>query len=78
MIEIGRSIVSLDIFEEHFLCDLQRCKGACCVEGDSGAPLEREEAEAIERDYYLFEENLPESHKTEILKIGRASCRETE
>jgi hypothetical protein len=70
MIEIGRSIVSLDIFEEHFLCDLQRCKGACCVEGDSGAPLEREEAEAIERDYYLFEENLPESHKTEILKQG--------
>lgn len=70
MIEIGRSIVSFDIFEEHFLCDLQRCKGACCIEGDSGAPLTHEEAGAIEKDYHVFEENLPESHKAEIRKQG--------
>lgn len=70
MIEIGRTIVSLDIFEEHFLCDLQRCKGACCVEGDSGAPLTVDEAGAIERDYHLFQENLPETHKAEVRKQG--------
>jgi hypothetical protein len=70
MIEIGRSIVSFDIFEEHFLCDLQRCKGACCVEGDSGALLTVNEAGAIERDYHLFQENLPESHKAEVRKQG--------
>jgi hypothetical protein len=72
MIEIGRAIVSLDIFEEHFLCDLQRCRGACCVEGDSGAPLTVEEAGAIERDYHLFQENLPETHKTEVRKQGHS------
>lgn len=70
MIEIGRTIVSLDVLEEHFLCDLQRCKGACCVEGDSGAPLSAGEAEALERDYRHFEGYLPGHHKTEIQKQG--------
>jgi hypothetical protein len=70
MIEIGRTIVSLDVLEEHFLCDLQRCKGACCVEGDSGAPLSEGEAEAIEKDYSQFEGYLPGHHKEEILKQG--------
>ena len=44
MVEIGGTIISRDIFEQHFLCDLLKCKGACCVEGDSGAPLTKEEA----------------------------------
>lgn len=62
MLEIGRTIISLDIFEEQFLCDLIRCKGACCVEGDAGAPLTIEEAEILEEIYpdvapYLAEEN---------------------
>ena len=39
MIKIEDKIISLDVFETYFLCDLQSCKGACCVEGDSGAPL---------------------------------------
>jgi len=70
MIEIGRTIVSIDVLEEHFLCDLQRCKGACCVEGDSGAPLAAGEAEAIEKDYQQFKAYLPENHQEEILKQG--------
>lgn len=48
MIEIDDTIVSLDIVEDYFLCDLARCKGACCVEGDSGAPLEKEELAKLE------------------------------
>ena len=40
MIEIEDKIVSVDILLEKFLCDLKRCKGACCVEGAAGAPLE--------------------------------------
>ena len=48
MIEIEDTIVSLDIVEDYFLCDLARCKGACCVEGDSGAPLEKEELAKLE------------------------------
>ena len=54
MIEIGRTILSRDIFEEHFLCDLLSCRGACCVEGGSRAPLTNDEAEVNEREYPNF------------------------
>lgn len=70
MIEIGRTIISRDIFEEQFLCDLLKCKGACCEEGDSGAPLTKEEAEIIEQEYTNFSEYLPGKHKHEIEKQG--------
>lgn len=49
MIQIGKAIVSPDIFEQMFVCDLAQCKGACCVEGDSGAPLTDNEAVLLER-----------------------------
>ncbi len=48
MIEIENKLLSEDIFEEYFCCDLSQCKGACCVEGDSGAPLLSEEVLLIE------------------------------
>ncbi|MEX2596544.1 MAG: DUF3109 family protein [Salibacteraceae bacterium] len=48
MIEIDDKLVSLDVVEEAFVCDLTACKGACCVEGDSGAPLTDEELPQIE------------------------------
>lgn len=48
MIEIDDTIVSLDIIEDFFLCDLAKCKGECCVEGDSGAPLEKDELAKLE------------------------------
>jgi hypothetical protein len=72
MIEIGRTILSLDLFLEQFECDLKECRGACCVEGDSGAPLTETEAEAIERDYPVFVQFLPERHREEISKQGFA------
>ena len=49
MIELGKTILSDDIADEHFLCDLVKCKGACCVEGDLGAPLENEELPILEQ-----------------------------
>lgn len=70
MIEIGRTIISFDVFEQHFLCDLFKCKGACCIEGDSGAPLTEEEARIIEEEYSIFEGYLTEKHKKEIGKQG--------
>lgn len=51
MIQIEDTIVSFDIFEEKFCCDLAQCKGSCCIEGDSGAPLEEDEAARIEANY---------------------------
>ena len=70
MIEIGRTIISRDIFEKKFVCDLPKCKGACCIEGDSGAPLEEPEAEIIRREYPHFEKYLPAKHQKAIRKQG--------
>ena len=40
MFQLGKTLVSETLFEQAFTCDLTVCKGACCVEGDAGAPLE--------------------------------------
>ena len=50
LVEIQDKIVSTQIFERKFVCDLNACKGACCVHGDAGAPLSIEEASIIEDD----------------------------
>lgn len=48
LIEIDDRVVSTEIFERKFVCDLNACKGACCIEGDAGAPLTEEEVSIIE------------------------------
>ena len=48
MIEIGKTLISDDVLDEAFVCDLQKCKGACCVEGDLGAPLLESELVEVE------------------------------
>ncbi len=47
MLQIQNTLVSLDVVERFFCCDLDQCLGQCCVEGDSGAPLETTEYEPI-------------------------------
>ncbi len=54
MFEIEGNIVSEQLLEECFACDLSRCKGICCVEGDAGAPLEEEELEILRREYGAY------------------------
>lgn len=51
MLQIKNTLISLDIIEKKFCCDLAACKGICCVEGDSGAPLTDEETGIIEEEY---------------------------
>jgi len=51
MILIQDVIVSRDLVDEAFMCNLNACKGACCWEGDFGAPLETEELHTLERIY---------------------------
>lgn len=58
MIEIDDKIVSLDLLRECFLCDLPRCKGLCCVEGNAGAPLEAEEVELLKAEYEHYKPYL--------------------
>ena len=47
MIQIGNTLLSDDLLSEAFVCDLNACKGACCVEGEFGAPLEQAEADEL-------------------------------
>ena len=51
MIEIDDKIVSADLLRECFACDIARCKGICCVEGNAGAPLEEDEETILESEY---------------------------
>lgn len=70
MIQIGETIVSELLLEKKFVCDLNACKGACCVEGDAGAPLEDEELEELEKTYPIVKEYLSEKSKEAIEKEG--------
>lgn len=51
MIQIEDKIISEDIFTEKFVCNISKCKGICCVEGDVGAPLDKEELEILDQIY---------------------------
>lgn len=51
MIRVGNILVSEDIADNEFVCNLEKCKGACCVEGELGAPLEEEELEILKSIY---------------------------
>lgn len=48
MLAIGKTLVSEDLLEKKFVCDLNACKGACCVAGESGAPLDEEELDIMD------------------------------
>ncbi len=56
MIQVENTLLSDDIFETKFVCDLDSCKGICCVEGESGAPLEKEELKILDN---IFEDIKP-------------------
>ena len=60
IIQIGDVLVSEDVVSEFFACDYPVCKGACCIVGDSGAPLEEGEIDSIEADYPAFSHLLTE------------------
>jgi len=71
MIELDNVIMSDDIKEKFFVCDLNKCKGACCVEGDLGAPLEKEELAPMEEIYAEVEPYLSEAGKKAIEEQGK-------
>ena len=54
IIQIGDILVSEEVVTEFFACDYPVCKGICCVIGDSGAPLEEEELDDLEREYPVY------------------------
>ena len=60
MFLIQNTLVSLDILEKEFCCDLDKCRGCCCIEGDAGAPLEADEERKIQEILPIL---LPEMTK---------------
>lgn len=66
MIDIDDRIVHRDVFEKHFICDISKCKGICCVEGDSGAPLEEDEAKKLDEILPKIYDRLTEAGKAVI------------
>lgn len=69
LVEVKDKVVSTQIFERKFVCDLSACKGACCIEGDGGAPLSLEEVDIIEEN---LESILPYMRKEGIEAIEKA------
>ena len=72
MVQIGDVVVSLDVFREKFLCNLQACKGECCIEGDAGAPVEPEEVEKLEDLLPVVWDELSSEARAVIEKQGVA------
>jgi len=64
MLEIKDTLVSLDLFTQHFCCNLSVCKGNCCIEGDAGAPVEPDEIAALEEAMEIvWDELTPEAQQ---------------
>ena len=70
MILVGNAVLSDDIKENFFVCDLEACKGACCVEGDSGAPLEDDETKILEEIYPFVKDYITEEGRQVIAAQG--------
>ena len=70
MIEIDDKIVSADILRECFACDMGKCKGICCVEGDAGAPLDIEEVDLLEQEYPNYAPYMTAEGRTEVERQG--------
>lgn len=70
MIQIGNTLVSLDIIETFFFCDLDRCKGQCCIEGDAGAPLTEKESELLGQKWICAKEYMNSRAIDEVERHG--------
>lgn len=70
MIQYGETLLSEEIFEEQFVCDLKACKGACCVEGDAGAPLTEEEVSLLEDNLEKIMPYLPKEGQDALKEQG--------
>ncbi|MBQ2540283.1 MAG: DUF3109 family protein [Paludibacteraceae bacterium] len=66
----GNTLVSLDVLEKEFCCDLERCRGCCCVEGDAGAPISDEEVQKVESILPLLLPDMTPEARAVVEKQG--------
>jgi len=71
MIAIDNKLISDEVIEEQFVCDLNKCKGGCCEDGDAGAPLEKWELEELLEHYDVIKEYLTPEGIAEIRRVGK-------
>lgn len=82
MIAVKDTLVSDDLLEKKFVCDLNACKGACCVEGDGGAPLEQSELKQLADNFdvvkkYMTAEGVLAVEKNGFFEVDRNGDYET-
>ena len=70
MLQIGNAIISLDVLEKKFICNFEKCKGNCCIYGDSGAPLEKDEAKKIKKNINIIQKYMTQKGKEVVEKEG--------
>lgn len=70
MLQIDDTIISRDVLETQFICDLCKCKGECCVDGDAGAPLEKDENDQINEIIPIIWDELSPKAQELITKQG--------
>lgn len=70
MLQIQNTLVSLDLVERFFCCDLEKCKGECCIEGDAGAPITAEEARKIEEALPAIVDDMSPAARREVEENG--------
>lgn len=71
MIAIDNVLVSDDVIEAKFVCDLHKCKGGCCEDGDAGAPLEEEERKVLDKNFDVIKPYLTQEGLNEIKRQGK-------
>ena len=71
MFRIGKTLISEEIIENNFHCNISKCKGACCVEGTAGAPLEKNEAELLNQNFEKISKYLSPRAKKTINSNGK-------
>jgi hypothetical protein len=71
MFEIDKTLVSDEIFTESFCCNLAKCKGCCCIEGDAGAPLESQELQLLEKHFPIFKKYMSVEGLLAVSALGR-------
>lgn len=65
MIKVGDCLISEDVIDKSFACNVQACKGVCCIEGDAGAPIEPDEIDTIQQNIgYIKKEMDDDGLKT--------------
>jgi hypothetical protein len=71
MIAIDHVLISDEVVEEQFVCNLSKCKGGCCEDGDAGAPLEKAELAELDNAYDIIQTYMTAAGKEEVKRSGR-------